>query len=245
MHLPAVIFDLDGTLIDSAPDIHAASNAVLAEHGFAPLSLPQVRSFVGRGVPHLVDCLLAASGEDPQGALHARMVAAFSARYEEAVTLTEVYPGVPEALRALAEAGHLLGICTNKPLAPTRAVLAHLGLDGFFGTVIGGDSLPTRKPDPAPLLHAVDRIGRPRAIFVGDSEVDAETARAAGLPFLLFTEGYRKTPVQDLPHSAVFSDFAQLPGLVAGCETADMPYRPALQTPYQGNADKEASNAQT
>lgn len=231
MPLPAVIFDLDGTLIDSAPDIHAVSNAVLAEHGFAPLGLPQVRSFVGRGVAHLVDCLLAASGADPQGALHAPMVAAFSARYEEAVALTEVYPGVPEALGALAAAGYPLGICTNKPLAPARAVLAHLGIGGFFDTVIGGDSLPVRKPDPAPLRHAVDRIGRARAIFVGDSEVDAETARAAGLPFLLFTEGYRKTPVQDLPHSAAFSAFAQLPGLVAACDSVDMRLRPAPAGP--------------
>lgn len=231
MPLPAVIFDLDGTLIDSAPDIHAASNAVLAEHGFAALDLPQVRGFVGRGVAHLVDCLLAASGADPQGALHAPMVAAFSARYEEAVALTEVYPGVPEALGALAAAGYPLGICTNKPLAPTRAVLAHLGIGGFFDTVIGGDSLSVRKPDPAPLRHAVDRIGRARAIFVGDSEVDAETARAAGLPFLLFTAGYRKTPVQDLPHSAAFSAFAQLPGLVAACDSVDMRLRPAPAGP--------------
>ena len=211
----SVIFDLDGTLIDSAPDIHAASNAVLAAHGFEPMTLPQIRSFIGRGVPHLVHCLLEASESDPTGPLHAQMVADFTARYEEAVTLTALYPGVRAALTALAAAGHPLGLCTNKPLAPTMAVLRHFDLQDMFHTVIGGDSLPTRKPDPAPLLNALWAMGDGRALYVGDSEVDAQTAQAAGLPFLLFTEGYRKTPVADLPHAIAFSDFAMLGGIVA------------------------------
>lgn len=214
-HPATLIFDLDGTLIDSAPDIHAASNAVLAEHGFAPLTLPQVRRFIGQGVPHLVHCLLAASEADPHGALHAAMVADFTARYETAVELTALYPGVRETLEALRAKGHALGLCTNKPLAPTMAVLGHFGLTDLFGTVIGGDSLPVRKPDPQPLLKALWALGDGSALYVGDSEVDAQTAQAAGLPFLLFTEGYRKTPVADLPHSIAFSDFAMLEGIVA------------------------------
>jgi len=210
-----LIFDLDGTLIDSAPDIHAASNEVLAEHGFAPLTLPQVRGFVGRGVPHLVHCLLEASESDPAGPLHAQMVADFTARYETAVTLTALYPGVREALESLHAIGHPLGICTNKPLAPTMAVLDHFSLTEYFGAVIGGDSLPVRKPDPQPLLKTLWTLGDGRALYVGDSEVDAQTAQAAGLPLVLFTEGYRKTPVADLPHSIAFSDFAMLEGIVA------------------------------
>jgi phosphoglycolate phosphatase len=211
----AVIFDLDGTLIDSAPDIHAASNAVLAEHGFAPMTLPQIRSFIGRGVPHLVHCLLQASEADPTGPLHARMVADFTARYEEAVTLTALYPGVRATLDALKAAGHQLGLCTNKPIGPTVAVLRHFSMDTLFDTVIGGDSLPVRKPDPQPLLRALWDLGDGRALYVGDSEVDAQTAQAAGLPFALFTEGYRKTPVAELPHAIAFSDFAMLGGIVA------------------------------
>lgn len=211
----AVIFDLDGTLIDSAPDIHATANEVLTLHGFPQLSLAQVRGFVGRGVPHLVARLIEASGEDSDGPLHADMVREFNARYVDAVTLTVLYPGVREALEALAAAGHPLAICTNKPVAPTEAVLSHFGLLPLFSAVIGGDSLATRKPDPAPLHQAHFLLGRPPALFVGDSEIDAETAQRAEFGFALYTEGYRKTPVQDLPHDVAFNDFVMLPGIVA------------------------------
>jgi phosphoglycolate phosphatase len=212
---PAVIFDLDGTLIDSAPDIHAAANRVLRAEGLPEQSFAQVRGFIGRGVPHLIRQLLIAAGHGQDDARHARMTERFVAGYEDAVGLTRPYPGVAEALDTLRRAGHPLGICTNKPEAATRAVLAHLGLDGPFAVIVGGDSLAVRKPDPAPLHLAVARLGRPRAVFVGDSEVDAETAAAAGLPFLLFTEGYRKVPVDSLPQAGRFADHADLPALVA------------------------------
>jgi phosphoglycolate phosphatase len=101
-------------------------------------------------------------------------------------------------------------------------VLGHFGL-GCFAAVVGGDSLPVKKPDPAPLLHALDLLGGGPVIFVGDSEVDAETAQAARVPFLLFTEGYRKTPVEALTHQAAFADFADLPGLVAGISAIAAP----------------------
>lgn len=215
MTLPALIFDLDGTLIDSVPDVHAASNEVLAENGFAPLTLMQVRGFIGRGVPHLVHCLLEASGAGGDELLQARLTAAFIARYDGAVGLTALFPGVREALTAFRAAGHPLAICTNKPLAPTSAVLRHFEIEPLFAAIIGGDSLPARKPDPAPLLKAHQMLGGGRALYVGDSEVDAETAQRTGLPFLLFTEGYRKAPVSALPHAIAFSDFAMLPGIVA------------------------------
>jgi phosphoglycolate phosphatase len=210
----AVIFDLDGTLIDSAPDIHAAANRVLADEGLAPLSFEAVRGFIGKGLPHLVARLLEASGEAPDGPRHRRMLGRFEASYETAVGLTVIYPGVIAALDALAATGHALGICTNKPLAPARAVLRHLGLDARFGAVLGGDSLPQRKPDPAPLRATAAALDATAVVYVGDSEVDAATAAAAGLPFALFTEGYRKVPVAELPHDRAFADFAALPGIV-------------------------------
>ena len=209
-----IVFDLDGTLIDSAADIHLAANAVLAEFGFAPLTFAQVKSFIGRGVPHLVHRLLAASEADPQGPLHAQVMAAFVARYEDAVTMTVVYPGVPAALASLAARGARLGICTNKPLAPALAVLRHVGLADLFDVVLGGDSLPERKPDPKPLLETFARLGSGPMAYVGDSEVDAETAARGAVPFALFTEGYRKAPVADLPHDAAFDDYAALPRLI-------------------------------
>ncbi|EEW26555.1 phosphoglycolate phosphatase [Rhodobacter ferrooxidans] len=213
--MTVVIFDLDGTLIDSAPDIHAASNRVLLEEGFAPLTMAQVRSFIGKGVPHLVGQLLQASGEDPAGPRLAPMIARFAEGYETAVGLTVPYPGVVAALAALRAQGMPLGVCTNKPLAPAKAVLQHLGLLASFDAVLGGDSLPQRKPDPAPLFATLAALGGGPVVYVGDSEIDAQTAAAAGMPFALYTEGYRKTPVADLPHDVAFSDFAELPGIVA------------------------------
>lgn len=212
----ALIFDLDGTLIDSAPAIHAVSNAVLGARGFAPLTLPQVRSFVGRGVPHLVRCLLKSAGQDPDGPLFAEISHDLVARYETEVDGNTLYPGVLPALEALRAAGHPLALCTNKPLGPAMAALRHVGLESFFATVVAGDSLPTRKPDPAMVHHALSALGGGAAIYVGDSEIDAQSAQNAGLPFALYTEGYRKTPVHELPHAVAFSDFAMLPGLVAG-----------------------------
>ena len=149
--------------------------------------------------------------DDQQGP----MLAAFMGGYHGAVGLTVPYRGVPAALDALAAAGHALGVCTNKPTEPARAVLAHVGLLDRFGVVVGGDSLPVTKPDPAPLFAALDALPPGPSVYVGDSEVDAATAQAAGVPFLLFTEGYRKSPVDALPHAAAFGDWDDLPGLVA------------------------------
>jgi phosphoglycolate phosphatase len=210
-----VIFDLDGTLIDSAPDIHATANAVLALEGLPPLTLAQVRSFIGNGVAVLIQKVMGAQGLPAEGAQYDRMLAEFVERYEAAVTLTTLYPNVAETLAALASEGRTIGLCTNKPQAPTRAVLDHFGLLDAFAVIVGGDSLPQRKPDPAPLRLALAGLGGGPAVYVGDSEVDAATAQAAALPFALFTEGYRKMPVADLPHDESFDDFAALPAIVA------------------------------
>jgi phosphoglycolate phosphatase len=213
--MTAIIFDLDGTLIDSAADIAANANAVLEEMGLAPLPPTLIASFVGKGVAHLLARVLEAAGQSPDGPLFDPMLARFNQRYETAFENTVLYPGVESALEQLTAMGCVLGICTNKPIAPTHAVLRHLGLAQHFGVVYGGDSLALRKPDPAPLFAAARDLGRASVIFVGDSEVDAETAANARLPFLIYTEGYRKTPVHELPHDAAFNDFKQLPGLVA------------------------------
>lgn len=212
-----VIFDLDGTLIDSAPDIHASVNAVLRLHDKRPLSLDQVRSFIGGGVDLLWRRVIAAS--DLPLEAHRDLVASFMTRYHDATSLTRLYPNVVEALGALADRGHPLGVCTNKPMGPTRAILDHFGITTIFGTIIGGDSLPEKKPDPAPLRAAFRGLGadplHPLGVYVGDSEFDAECGRATGVPFLLYTRGYRVTPIEELPHTASFDDFAELPLLVA------------------------------
>jgi phosphoglycolate phosphatase len=207
-----IVFDLDGTLIDSAEDIRVIANRLLLAEGKPPLSGAEVRRFIGNGVSVLVARMRAARGvPDSQ---QARMVADFMESYETAVANTVPYPFVPEALARLREAGHRLGICTNKPFAPCRAVLDHVGLGAAFDAVIGGDSLPVLKPDPAPLHAAFERLGDGPRLYVGDSETDAETARRAGVRFLLFTEGYRKSDLSEIPHAARFDRFADLPGLV-------------------------------
>ena len=210
-----VVFDLDGTLIESAPDIHAAVVRVLAAEGLPPLPLATVRGFIGNGVAVLVERVMAASGIGPGE--HPRLLARFQTEYDAAPsTLTRVFDGVEGALATLAAAGHPLGVCTNKPEATSRAILCDLGLIGYFGAIIGGDSLPERKPRPEPLLHAFMQLAAARGLYVGDSEVDSETALAAKVPFFLFTRGYRKAEPEAIPHLASFDDHAALPALIAG-----------------------------
>ena len=203
-----IVFDLDGTLIDSAPDLHGIANEILAAEGREPVTLDEARDYIGNGASVFVAKMRAA--RDLADSEHERLLAAFVGRYDTAVHLTVPYPNVEACLQALLAEGHSLGICTNKPIRPTMAVLKHLGLDRYFSTFWGGDSLPVHKPDPAPLRAAFDALPGGANIYVGDSEVDAETARRAQVPFMLFTEGYRKTPVAVMPHSAAFSDFADL-----------------------------------
>lgn len=208
-----IVFDLDGTLIDSAPDICGIANAVLEQEGHAQITLTQARGFIGNGAGVFVQKMRAARGIPDSE--QARLLAAFVARYEDAVALTQPYPDVVAALDHLRAQGHDLGICTNKPIRPCHAVLSHLGLEGYFQTVWGGDSLPVHKPDPAPLHAAFDALLPGPKLYVGDSDVDAQTAVAAKVPFLLFTEGYRKSPVDQMPHTAAFSDYETFGDLVA------------------------------
>ena len=209
----ALIFDLDGTLIDSAPDLHAASSRMLAREGLPALSLETVRSFIGNGIPVLVDRIIAVT--DLTESARDRLIPEFVEDYEaHATDLTRPYPGVVDALRRFMDQGLLLAICTNKPEAPARTILKDLDLAGYFSTIAGGDSFASRKPDPHGVLTVAAQLGRPRTLYVGDSEVDAETAKRAGLPFLLFTGGYRKSPVDELEHAKAFDTFDALPGIV-------------------------------
>ena len=209
-----IIFDLDGTLIDSVPDILGIANTLLANENQPPLTHEQARDYVGNGASVFITRMRAE--RNIPNSEHTRLLADFIARYDNAVTLTVTYPGVESALQALKTHGHSLGICTNKPVQPAHSVLAYLQLDRYFDTVWGGDSLPVHKPDPAPLRAAFDALPEGIEWYVGDSDVDAETAQNANVPFVLFTEGYRKRPVDAMPHQLAFSHYDDLPGLFSG-----------------------------
>lgn len=213
MTLRAVIFDLDGTLIDSAPDIHAAANAVLQGEGLPLVTFEQSRSFVGRGARVFVERMERAVTGRNDAILTDHLHKRFLHFYEHAHENTRIYPHVVDMLDGLRAKSYALGLCTNKPMGPTRAVLAHLGWDTLFSVVIGGDSLPVAKPDPAPLMAAVEGLGLslPQITYIGDSETDAETAQRAGARFGLFTEGYRHTPPEDMYHQFRFDDYRDLP----------------------------------
>jgi len=214
----AVIFDLDGTLVDSAPDLHAAANALLEERNAGPLTLAQVRGFVGNGIPKLVERCLEAVGKSTDGAALSRAVARFKRIYgANPATLTRPFDGVEEMLGALSARGFLLGVCTNKPEALTRQVLAGVAIDRHLRAVVGGDSTKAMKPDPAPLLHCAGLLGTgsDETLYVGDSEIDAETAVAAGMAFALFSGGYRKRPLDTFEDCFVFHDHAALVSHIA------------------------------
>ena len=214
---PSIIFDLDGTLIDSAPALHAVATRLLGAEGIEPLPLATVRGFIGNGVPMLVARIMNAVALPADTTLHRRLTAAFEADYAaDPLALTQPMPGAVAAVHVLREAGCAIALCTNKSEAPARAILDSLGLIDHFDAIVGGDSLAVRKPDPAPLLLACRRLGGGPCVSVGDGEVDAETAQAAGLPLLLFTGGYRRRPVAELFHTAHFDHFAELPVLVLG-----------------------------
>jgi len=188
----AVLFDLDGTLLDSIPDLSEACCRMMAELGRPPHSLEAIRSFVGKGMVNLVRRCLVESGSAEAAEVDAA-VDVFRRHYA-AVNgeRTVIYPGVVPALEALAAAGVPLACVTNKPEAFTLPLLERVGIARYFQVTVSGDTLPEKKPHPAPLLHACEKLAIPpsAAWMIGDSDNDAEAARAAGIPVLLVTYGY-------------------------------------------------------
>lgn len=209
----AIVFDLDGTLIDSAGAVAGVASRFMAEIGLAAVTIDQAHRYVGRGAPTFLErALQERSAYDPER--FDAHLARFRTLYAEGPPEDNPpYPGADAALKSLSEAGWALGLCTNKPLAPTQKILDWLGWTALFGVVIGGDSLPVRKPDPAPLRACFDALAAPSALFVGDSETDMLTAEAAGAPFLLHTKGYHNGKLAELRAAARFERLADLPAL--------------------------------
>ena len=215
---PAVIFDLDGTLVDSLPDIAAAMNATLAEDGLAPIPDADIRRMVGEGAQAAVERALIYRGVAADEAAVARLLHRFEPHYIRYSKLgSAVYPGGHEVLAALHGAGIRCGLCTNKPQAVTDVVMQATGLDRFMGAVIGASDKLPKKPAPDMLLAAIAQLGRKAvdAVMVGDSIADYKTARTANVPVVLVDFGYSRTPVQDLGADAIISHLSDLPKALA------------------------------
>lgn len=215
---PVLLCDLDGTLVDSLPDLAAAVGELLEREGRPGLAPAAVAAMVGDGVPKLIERALAATGGVPGAEELAALVARYMPIYEARMTeLTRPYPGAVETLRALKEAGWRLAVCTNKPEAPSRAIVGRLGFDGLFEAVSGGDSLPVRKPDPGHLLGLLEALGAApgAAVMLGDSRNDVRAAQAAGLPAIAIAHGYGGTPAHELGADRVIERFEELPAALA------------------------------
>ncbi|MEK9752798.1 MAG: phosphoglycolate phosphatase [Rhodospirillaceae bacterium] len=214
----AVVFDLDGTLIDSEPDLRAALNKTLAESGRASVTRPQVVKMIGDGVPKLVERGFDATGGPPVDGLEAA-VKRFSANYEgHTSALSEVFPGVPAALAELKRQGLRLGVCTNKPQKPTEEILADFGLAGLIDAAVGGDALGgVRKPDGRHLAAVLEKLDAApdRAVMVGDNHNDAGVARALGVPFVAVSFGYARGTVAELEADRVIHHFRELAAALA------------------------------
>ncbi|MCC5996697.1 MAG: phosphoglycolate phosphatase [Oceanicaulis sp.] len=214
-----IAFDLDGTLVDTAPDLVRALNAAIAPAGLDPVPLDDVRAMVGRGARALIERAFDRAGRTapPEDELQAALEL-FLAVYRAGIAeLSRPFPGVEAALDELASAGARLSVCTNKPGWLAVPLLQELGLDDRFERIVGAEDAPAKKPDPAHLLTALG--GGPVVagdILVGDSSVDFETARAAGAGIILFELGYDEKPVRTLGADRLFTSFQDLPALAAG-----------------------------
>ena len=211
-----VACDLDGTLVDSAPDLSGALNTVLVEQGIPVVPFNEIRLLVGDGALALIRRAIARTG-DPERYDVARLLERFLDVYRSRLTReSRPYPGVPETLRKLAGRGHPLAVCTNKPEDLARRMLDELGLDRFGEAVVGGDTFAYRKPDRRALEAAVARAGGEpeRSVLIGDSRTDVATARNAGVPAILVSYGYRIESIEDIDPDFAIHDFTAAPGIV-------------------------------
>lgn len=212
-----VIFDLDGTLIDSVPDLCREISLFLNKHGRRALTESETVSIIGNGAAMMLRGAYKLTGEAVGESEMPALLDAWVRQYADAeMSLTCAFPRVPETLERLKTDGFKLAVCTNKPHEPTLAILKKLDLAKYFDVVLDADALPVRKPRPEPLWEAVKRMGgtNDSAVMVGDSEADADAARNAGFPVVLLTYGYSHVPFDEIKPDALIDDFGELPDVL-------------------------------
>lgn len=209
-----ITFDLDGTLVDTAPDLVATLNFLLAEEGVAPLPLDEARPFIGRGARWLIERGYQAAGVPLEASRVQPLFDRFIAHYNAHIAdESRPFPGMVKALESLKAKGARLAVCTNKLTGLSNNLLGALRLSYLFDAVVGADAAPAAKPDPRHLLAAIAAAGgtEDRAILVGDAATDAGAARAAGVPLILVSFGYTEIPASALDPDILIHHFEQLP----------------------------------
>lgn len=218
-----IVFDLDGTLVDSAPDLIGTLNVILQQEGIAPLPLDEARPFIGHGARRLMERGFAAQGHPPPAERMPGLFERFLAHYNEhSADQTRPFPGAVQCLTELKAAGARLAICTNKLTSLSLPILEKLDLIDFFDAVIGADLAPAAKPDPRHLTHAIEAAGGriDRAVMVGDASTDAGAARAAKVPLVLVSFGYTEIPAAELAPDILVHHFDELKNACATLLTA-------------------------
>jgi phosphoglycolate phosphatase len=213
-----IIFDLDGTLVDTAPDLLASLNAVLTRAGHRAVVPTELRNLVGHGVRRLFERAFAETGEEVSPEQLTKYCEEFLVHYRANIAReSRPFPGVPETLKRLADAGISLGVCTNKPQELTELLLSQLKLAHYFMVVIGSGRAAFNKPDARHIYEVIDGLKgeRGHAVLVGDSPVDVAAARAANIPVIVMSYGYTPTSVHEMGADQVLDDFADVPGTVA------------------------------
>ncbi len=209
----AVLFDLDGTLIETAPDLCGALNHTLAQAGREAVELAAVRHMIGDGARTMLRLGLEATGEEPTDEVIEKWFNVLLDYYWDHVADdSHAFPGVLPALDRLQDAGVKLAVCTNKPHRLSNRLFDQLEMAHYFDAVLGGDSLAVRKPDAGHILGTLDALGvaPERSVMIGDSANDLNAARNAGIPVVLVTFGYTTVPVQELGADALIDHFDQL-----------------------------------
>jgi phosphoglycolate phosphatase len=217
MAAPTLVFDLDGTLVDTAPDLVGGLNVAMALEGLDPISVQEVRRIVGGGVRVMLARGLEERGHTVPKSRFEELAAAFLAHYEIHIAdESRPYPDVAQVLDRLAAAGNTLAVCTNKPEKLSLLLLEALGLRSRFAAICGADTFPVRKPDPLHLIGTIERAGGDvtRAVMIGDSRADRDVARNAKVPCVLLDYGYTDVPAKELGAEAVVSHFKDVPEAV-------------------------------